>query len=448
VNYGKTNTQVPFNVNEQGYAPDKEKSDNAFQTLSYTHIFSDKKNKQSRLLIGLAGRQGSLDYIPSDLSPVNFIFAGDSTLYALSISRRFSSYGIRSKYDLTLSKLFSVFAGFNYSSTKGSSDFTSRDSAGNAGPSEFDKYSGSDFGVFTGMHWNLIKQITFDAGIRYDQHIAPDAGLSYQFSPRLKLNYFIDKNNSGYIYFGRLFMPTNIEALNSIASNITTNGSSTLPERDSFYEAVFIHKFQWGLNAKFAGYYKDASPGLDDETIGSSAIKTPVNIEKVITKGIELSLSYSNSKFPVSGFLNTAIIHTYGSGAISGGFLPLNYNGEPTDLDHDQRLTIAAGINYNSEKWFADFTADYGSGLTNGNPDNIPYGTGLFDFNSGAHVKPWIVLNLGAGYMFKIKNNVSIEPSIYINNILDKSYLLKGAFFSGASYGERRNVVLKLEAHI
>jgi len=448
LNYGTTQTQVPFDINSQGYAPDKETAGNSFQTLSYTHIFPSGKDKQQKLFVGLIGRQGSLQYLPSSISPVTFSFAGDSTLYALNQDRGFSSFGINSKYDISFSRYFSGFAGINFTATNGKADFTSRDSLGNAGPSEFDKYSGSDFGIFAGIHWLPVKYIGLDLGLRYDQHIAPDAGLSKQISPRIKLSFLIDKNNSGYIYFGRLFMPTNVEGLKALASNVTQGGTATLPERDDFFEAVFTHKFNFGLIAKTAAYYKYSSPGLDDESIGSSAVKTPVNIAIVKTTGIELSFSYEHPKIPIGVFINTALIHAYGIGAVTGGFLQILDDGTGTDLDHDQRLTITSGLNYHPKNWFAELNANYGSGLTNGNPNAVPYKTGLLDFNQYAHVKQRVLFNMGAGYTFEFKNGISIQPSIYINNVLDDNYLLKGAFFSGASYGERRNVVLKLSLHI
>jgi len=449
MNYGHTNTQVPFDSIESGYSPDQEGAYNAFQTLSYTHIFSDKENHQSKLFVGFIGRQGQLSYTPSDVSPVTFQFAGDSTLYALSETRQYQSYGTKVKYDITFSKFISGFTGINFTATTGSSNFTSRDSVGNAGPSEYDAYKGSDFGVFAGLHINPVKRISLDLGARYDQHIEPDVGLTRQVSPRVKLNFLFDKFNSGYIYYGRLFMPTNIEAIKAIASNvINVGGLPTLPERDSFYEAVYIHKFTFGLSSKAAFYYKDATPGVDDETIGASAIKTPVNIAEVKTTGIELSLTYQNPKKPWSGYLNAAICHAYGLGAVTGGFLPVMDDGSGTDLDHDQRLTISGGVTYHPANWFIDISSDYGSGLTNGDPSGAPFNLGLFDFNSAAHVSPWIVFDLGGGYTFKLGKGVTLQPSLYVNNILDNSYLLKGAYFSSASYGERRNVVLKLDLHM
>ena len=85
--------------------------------------------------------------------------------------------------------------------------------------------------------------------------------------------------------------------------------------------------------------------------------------------------------------------------------------------------------------------------MANGNGD-YEFKTGLFEFNQGAHTTPSWIFNLSGGYTFNITDDQTLEPSLYITNILDHDHLIKGAFFSGASFEERRNVVLKLTYHI
>ncbi|MHB1688575.1 MAG: TonB-dependent receptor plug domain-containing protein [Ignavibacteriaceae bacterium] len=444
LNYGKTNTEVPFDINSQGMAPDQQESSNTFETLSYFHTISSKQDAEKKFFAGIILRQGGLTYTPSLISPVNFQFAGDSTNYALTEDRKFNTIGMRTTYEDRLSKDFMYETGFNFSSTTGSEHFTSRDSLDRTGPTVLTNYSGSDFGIFAEEEYQPLDWFRVDAGLRYDQHIAPDMPLQKQVSPRIKFNFFIDNQNNGYLYYGRLFMLTNIEGLRTIASNVTTSGTATLPEKDDFYEATYVHTFNNGFSAKTAAFYKFSSPGVDDQSIGSSAIKTSVNIAVIRTEGIELGISYTDPVIPFSGFLNTSIIHAYGSGAITGGFLSIDNAGPATDLDHDQRLSIVGELNYQPKDWFVNFTAIYGSGLTNGNPNNIQYGTGLFDFNTAAHVAPSTILNISGGYIFHFSGETTLEPSLYINNLLDHSYLLKGAFFSNASWGDRRNIVFKI----
>lgn len=67
--------------------------------------------------------------------------------------------------------------------------------------------------------------------------------------------------------------------------------------------------------------------------------------------------------------------------------------------------------------------------------------------NTAAHVTPAWTMNLSGGYRFKL-DAVSIEPSLYITNLLDHSFLLKGQYFSGAAWSERRNIIFKLAVHL
>jgi outer membrane receptor for Fe3+-dicitrate len=40
------------------------------------------------------------------------------------------------------------------------------------------------------------------------------------------------------------------------------------------------------------------------------------------------------------------------------------------------------------------------------------------------------------------------RPQLYVDNIFDRKYALKGAFFSGASYGRPRSIQLKVNVGI
>lgn len=186
---------------------------------------------------------------------------------------------------------------------------------------------------------------------------------------------------------------------------------------------------------------------MDDETLGSSTIRVSVNINHIIVRGIELGLTYSDPSSPFSGYLNGSIIHAVNFGPISGGFIPPNNSTAAFDADHDQRLSVVTGINYQPQNWYLNLTGIYGSGLTNGNPV-YTYKTGLFDFNQAAHTTPSWIFNFSGGYTFQISSGATLEPSLSITNLLDHAHLIKGAFFSSASFEERRKVVFKIALHI
>ena len=448
LNYGKTYTQIPFD--SSNISDDIQETSNAFQTLSYFHTISTEADAEKNIFVGGYAREGGLIFTPGLTDAPAFVFpSGDSTHpYNLMEDRKFTTVGIRTKYDARLSHEFQYAVGLTLSNTTGSEHFTSTDSVGKAGPEVLTNFVGSDFGAFAQIEVHPLEWMRLDLGMRYDQHIAPDLPLQEHWSPRAKWTFLIDPFTSAYLYYGKVFMPTNIEGLRSIAAGNNTTATGTAAEKDDIYEAGVTHTFDFGLTSKLAYFRKESAPGLDDQTVGSSAIKTPVNIAQVHTAGLEVALTYSNPVTPFSGYLNASIIHSYGSGAITGGFLNVSDAGVATDLDHDQRLSIVASLNYQPSDWFANVVGTYGSGLTNGNPSGSPYAIGLFDFNQFAHTTPSWIFNVGGGYTIHLPGNVTMEPSLYVTNIFNHLHLLKGAFFSGASWEEPRNVTLKLAVHL
>ena len=447
LNLGKTDTQVPYDSAE-AISKDIQQTSNSFQNVSYFRTLNSDIDRESNLFIGGFAREGELIYTPGSIDPPNFQFAGDTLhKYLLSEDRTFTTIGLRTTFDKRLAHEFMYKVGLNFSSTSGKEDFTSKDSTQNPGPTALTNFKGSDFGAFGEVDYHPMEWTSFELGARYDQHLAPDIPFQHQMSPRIRWNFLIDENNTAYLYYGKLFMPTNIEGLRTIALNVSNTLVPTLPERDNFYEAVYTHGFDFGLRSKLAYFYKDATPGVDDETVGGSAIKTPVNIQEVKTQGIELGLTYNLPETPFSGFLNGALTHAYGTGLISGGFLNFDTDGSGTDLDHDQRLSVSTGLNYQPRDWFYNLVGIYGSGLANGNP-NAVYKNGLFDFNTSAHTTPSWIFNIGAGHTIHLQGGSSLEPSLYITNLLNNEHLIKGAYFSGASWEEPRNVVFRLSYHM
>jgi outer membrane receptor protein involved in Fe transport len=98
---------------------------------------------------------------------------------------------------------------------------------------------------------------------------------------------------------------------------------------------------------------------------------------------------------------------------------------------------------YSAHGFYASATGIYGSGLITDDTTNSAQGTGLLDFNKLHHVSPNFVLNGSAGYAFAF-GGVVVRPQVYVENVFDKQYLLKGAFFSGASFGRPRSVQLRV----
>jgi hypothetical protein len=456
-NWTRTKFQVPYDSAGGNNADDNQTDVNTFLNLGWRHHFTSatddggEKHHGGEFFAGAFLRYGSLTYAPGLTNDEQFTFFPDTTKYNLSENRNFTATGIKVDFTSRVSEKFEFRTGLLTQFTTGQEDFVTSNAQGKAGPASNSNLSGSDVGVYAQTSWAPNEHVELRSGVRYDAHTAPFAGTKSQVSPRVRLNLFFDPANTAYLFYGRLFVPTNVEDLRAITSvaqaGVTAN--PTLPERDHFYEMGYIHRFPIGVVTKFSGYYKQSSPGIDDNTVPGSAIVTSVNIAQVRITGVEAVVEI-RPKGPLTGNLNVALNHAYGFGTITGGFFPTDAPDGKFDLDHDQRLSVTGSAVYSRGAFYLSATETYGSGLTNGvDPAdcNCTFGTGLFAFNTGIKVKPNYVTSLSTGYSFTA-GGVTLRPELFVDNLFDSRYLLKGTFFSGASVGRPRSVQLRVNLGI
>ena len=438
LNRSRTRFAVPFDSAE-GIIDDHQQDVNGFANLGWRH-----RGSLSELFAGAFFRDGSLSYAPGVTDQPSFVFFPDTTPYNVSEDRNFNTTGVKLDYTLRPHHGLEFKAGTLASLTRGHEDFATSDSAGNPGPASNSDLNGSDVGVYAQTAIAPSDRWELRTGVRFDNHNAPFAGNQNQLSPRVKLSFLPDPANTFWVYYARLFLPTNVEDLRAITS-VAQGGvaaAPTLPERDHFFEAGYVHRFPLGVVTKLSAYHKRSSPGIDDNTVPGSAIVTSVNIAQVRITGLEAVVEVRPSG-PVSGYMNVALNHAYGHGPITGGFFPAEAPPGYFDLDHEQRLSGLGSVVYSRRGLYLSATGVYGSGLTNGNDPDSTYGTGLFDFNKSIKVDPSFILNASAGYALAV-GSVVVRPQVYVENVLDHKYLLKGAFFSGASVGRPRSVQLRV----
>ncbi len=471
-NWSRTRFEVPFNSTLTNRFDDRQQDVNAFLNAGWRHQFgtptgdigasnvgagqatsAETAGAPPELFAGLFYRYGTLDYTPGANDSAQFFFFPDTVnAYNLRENRRFNTVGLKLDFTTHPRNELEFKTGLIAQRTSGSEDFQATAQNGSPGPASVSHLQGRDIGGYAQGAYSPVEKLELRTGIRYDVHTAPFAGTRTQWSPRIRLNFYPSAATTMYAYYGRLFIPTNVEELRTITNSAVGSAAEpTIPERDHFYELGLIHRFDVaGLVAKLSGYYKQSQPGIDDATIPGTAIVTSVNINQIWTKGIEGVLEVRPSG-PFSGYLNAAVIHAYGRAPITGGFLPSAPPSNYFDLDHDQRLSLVASGTYSMSKLFMSATAIYGSGLTNGETTsdlpNAPYGTGLFSMNRDFKVQPSTIVNASAGYSI-IAGTTVVRPQIYVENLFDRRYLLKGAFFSGASVGRPRSVQFRLNVGI
>src|SRR5213595_1745196 len=404
VNRSRTRFAVPFDSVE-GIIDDHQQDVNGLVNLGWRHRFDAGTDagagRSSELFAAGFFRDGSLAYTPGLSDDPTFVFFPDTTHYILSEDRKFHTAGLKLDYTLQPHHGLEFKGGVLASYTDGHENFATVSKTGSPGPTSDSDLKGSDVGVYAQTAIAPSDKWELRSGVRFDNHNAPFAGNQHQVSPRVKLSFFPDPGNTFWVYYGRLFLPTNVEDLRAITSDAQGGvaASPTLPERDDFYEVGYVHRFPLGIVTKLSAYHKRSSPGIDDNTVPGSAIVTSVNIEQVRITGIEGVVEIRPSG-PVSAYVNVALNHAYGYGAITGGFFQSEPPSGNFDLDHDQRVSGVATVVYSAQGFYASATGIYGSGLITDDSTNSPQGTGLFDFNKLHHVGPNFILNGSVGYTF------------------------------------------------
>jgi len=452
----RTTFDVPFDSTGGVSLADKQHDVNSFVNLGYHHHFGEdtsstlgtQHNNENELFAGVTYRHGSLQYAPGLHDTPSFVFYPDTTPYNLSERRDFTGYGAKVDYTHQFSHAITVKTGATGTITTGQEDFTTLSATGTVGPTSDAALKGHDIGLYAQTSYFPVERFEIRAGLRYDAHTAPFAGTQTQVSPRIRLNFFPNAANTLYLYYGRQFLPTNVEDLRAVTS-VAQGGvatSPTLPERDQFYEAGYLHRFPFGVVSKFSAYRKRGAPGIDDNTVPGSAIVTSVNIATVRVTGLEGVLEL-RPHGPISGYVNLAVAHAYGRGPITGGFFPTETPDGYFDLDHDQRISGTANLTYTEGLLYVSATGTYGSGLTNGADPDASYSTGLFAMNRSIKVAPSYVQSIATGYTFPFGRTV-VRPELFVDNLFDKAYLLKGQFFSGPSVGRPRTVQMRVSLGI
>ncbi len=451
LNGSRTHFQVPFD-SSIGVINDNQTDENGFANLAWRHQFATDASggpvvtHSAQLFTALYLRRSTLNYVPGANDSASFIFYPDTTdRYNVSERRSATTVGLKSDLSFpVVPRILRVQTGFDASLVEGREDFNTVDSLERPGPSVNANVRGGDAGGYVESVFDPSPNWELRTGVRLDHHVAPLAGDIHQVSPRIRLNWFPSPGTTVWAYFGRLFIPSNVEDFHVLASAADTGkvGLPTVPERDSYYETGLAHRFPSGVVTKFVGYFRDDSPAIDDNTLPGTALTTTVNIGLVHVTGLE-SVIEVHPGGPLSGYLNAALSHASAHGPITGGFFPTAYPTGWFDQDHDQRLSITADGDYNWRWGYASMTVIFGSGLTSGDPTAAPNHTGLFDFNPAVKVAPSTIFNPSVGTVLTV-GRTSVRSELAVENLFNLHYILKGAFTSGPSIGRPRSINLRV----
>jgi len=306
---------------------------------------------------------------------------------------------------------------------------------------------GWNIGTYIQDEWKLTSELTFNAGLRFDQlYQYVDAN---QLSPRLALIYKPFTGTTFHAGYARYFTPpyqAQAYTANIALFTNTTNqpdvpsADPVKPERSNYYDVGVDQEVLPGLTMGVDAYYKDARDMLDDGQFGAAVVLTQFNYAEGYSEGGEFKLKYTNGNF--KAYANFAYNITEGKDVESNQYLidAADYNYLLTHwhyTDDMQLMTGSAGVSY---RWYDTlFTANliYGSGLRSGDLESTP----AVPPNS-EHTPPYAVFNVGVSHDFKWSPDAKpLTVRFDIVNLFDNPYELRTGSGIGEfapQYGARR----------
>jgi outer membrane receptor protein involved in Fe transport len=294
------------------------------------------------------------------------------------------------------------------------------------------------FGVYAQDEWKINKQLTLNAGLRFDQMV--EYTNANQLSPRVSLTYKPFEDTSFHAGYARYFTPP--EMALSAPSNLAMFQGTTQqpsvnindpvrPERSNVYDVGVDQKFgNWsvGLDA----YYKTATDLLDDGQFGAAYVLTAFNYAKGWNDGVEAKIKYQAGNF--LAYANVALGRQMGTRFVSNQYLidldTYNYvQNHYIPTDHSQTWTGSAGASYlwNGTRLSTDLI--FGSGLRAG-------------FANQSTVPAYAQVNLGLSHEFKWLDGAKPTTLRFdVVNLFDSIYEIRdgsGVGVFAPQYGSRR----------
>lgn len=294
--------------------------------------------------------------------------------------------------------------------------------------------------VYVQDQWNLSPSVTLNYGLRYDHLDAYSS--AQQLSPRLGVVWTATARTTLHAGYARYFTPPSNEliASSSLAkfANTTnapeiTQNSPVLPERSHYFDIGFVHQLTPAITLGVDSYYKYVRNVQDEGQFGQALIFAPFNYEQGHIYGIEFTSAFHQGNW--NAYFNAARATAQATRVRSGQF---NFGQDELDyienhyvyLDHDQRLTMSAGLSYVLHGTTLGADANYGSGLRK-------------DFANTGKLTPYTQVDLFATRELTLPEVGKLGLRLAVINVLDRQYLLRdgsGIGVGAPQYGPRASV--------
>lgn len=294
--------------------------------------------------------------------------------------------------------------------------------------------------------WNIGENWTINYGVRGDEFKAFNRTES-QLSPRIGVVWQATPSTTVHAGYARYFTPPETALISSediALFNGTTNavknyGNNTpLAERSNYYDVGVSQKVGNHLTLGLDAYYRQVTDLQDEGQFGTALIYSTFNYEYGRVKGAEFTASYQNG--PWNAYFNLAFNRAMGKRVVTSQY---NFSPEALayiydnwiHLDHDQKLTSSAGVNYTfggGTRLGADFL--YGSGLRR--EGLVPNGLSMPAYGQ---------LNLSVSHDFDFAATGKLHTQLAVINVLDRVYELRdgtGVGVGAPQFGPRRGLYL------
>ncbi len=310
-----------------------------------------------------------------------------------------------------------------------------------------EKRTGLVGGVYVQDEYRLTRQLTLNAGLRFDA--MDEYVTANQLSPRVSLVYTPVATTVFHAGYARYFTPPELALsaptpivpfANTTGAPEVTENSPIRPERSHFFDVGITQQLTPKLAVGLDGYYKLAKNLIDDGQFGQALVLTAFNYDHATNDGVEFKATYRDGGFSAYGNLAVAqqrakqvSSNQYLFGADELAYIAGNY----IYTDHDQLITVSGGAAYRYAPTKTTFTTDviYGSGLRDG-------------FANIGTVSPYASVNVGLLQDFQL--SAQAKPTTFrfaIVNLLDHTYQIRDGSGIGVfspQYGQRRGFFASL----
>jgi TonB-dependent receptor-like protein/carboxypeptidase family protein len=231
---------------------------------------------------------------------------------------------------------------------------------------------GGQAGLYVQDHFSPFKNLTVDAGVRYDHFDLVDTHV--QASPRIGLACHIARTKTVlHGAYNRLFSPPPIEY--SLLASFIGNNAADADQRVGNVRAYTQNYFEVGIQQELHpqvglevdAYTHSGHNSFENHEIGISRLFLPINFHTARSSGADVVLNVRNlERLGVSARVQYTVARTYFYGPVTGGFTgdePLD-PGERIQPAFDQTHTGTANLFYRS-RWRSSWIGTalrYGSG--------------------------------------------------------------------------------------